>query len=287
MLGVFGSPQWRTVTGGSREYVAPGRRPARRRPRRHQGHLGARDRRRRRGHRRQRRRRRRTTPSSSPPTPTRRWRCSPSRRPASARSSPRMPYSANTALLHTDDLAAAAGATRARASWNFLRPRPTHRGAGHRDLRPDPADAAADPGRATWSPSAARTGSTRRRHRHDGVRPPALHPGLRGRPAPAARDRHRPDRLRRRLPRLGLPRGRRAFGARGRRAPGARRGTPMARRTASPRTPRGRPIATTITHTRRRRSSVRFTHRATPGSSTSTPARPRRARPVRGPRPPR
>ncbi len=46
MLGVFGSPTWRTVTGGSHEYVAPAS-PAglARRPHRHQGHLGARDRR--------------------------------------------------------------------------------------------------------------------------------------------------------------------------------------------------------------------------------------------------
>ena len=55
MLAVFGSPQWRTVTGGSHEYVA---RVAAGLPEvrtRHQGHLGAGDPRRRRGHRRQRR----------------------------------------------------------------------------------------------------------------------------------------------------------------------------------------------------------------------------------------
>ena len=45
MLGVFGSPQWRTVTGGSREYVdRVGRDPARG-AHRHQGDVGARDRR--------------------------------------------------------------------------------------------------------------------------------------------------------------------------------------------------------------------------------------------------
>ena len=40
---------------------------------------------------------------------------------------------------------------------------------------------------------------------------PLYTPDVGRRPAPAARDRHRPDRLRRRLPRLGLPRGRRAL----------------------------------------------------------------------------
>ena len=57
MLGVFGSPQWRTVTGGSREYVERVAARAARRTHRHQGHLGPRDARRRRDHRRQRPRR--------------------------------------------------------------------------------------------------------------------------------------------------------------------------------------------------------------------------------------
>ena len=54
MLGVFGSPEWRTVTGGSREYVAAVAAGCTRSDRR-QGDVGPRDRRRRRGHRRQRR----------------------------------------------------------------------------------------------------------------------------------------------------------------------------------------------------------------------------------------
>ena len=55
MLGVFGSPQWRTVTGGSQQYVAAVAARLQRGPHRRQGHLGPRDLRRRRGHRRQRR----------------------------------------------------------------------------------------------------------------------------------------------------------------------------------------------------------------------------------------
>ncbi len=44
MLAVFGSPTWRTVTGGSREYVSRVARGAARRARRHQDHLRGRDR---------------------------------------------------------------------------------------------------------------------------------------------------------------------------------------------------------------------------------------------------
>ena len=41
MLGVFGSPEWRTVTGGSRDVRRRRRRPPAVGPHRHQGHLGA------------------------------------------------------------------------------------------------------------------------------------------------------------------------------------------------------------------------------------------------------
>ena len=88
------------------------------------------------------------------------------------------------------------------------RPRP---GDGH--LRPDPADAAADRDPLPGHPrrrGPRRPGDGDRPPR---VRPPALHARVRGRPGPAPRVRHRPDRLRRRLPRLGVPRGRCAFGA--------------------------------------------------------------------------
>ena len=72
MLGVKGSPTWRTVTGGSQEYVDPGRGRGGRGAHRHQGHVGARDRHGRRGDRRQRhrhvvrRRRGRHTPGAGP-----------------------------------------------------------------------------------------------------------------------------------------------------------------------------------------------------------------------------
>ena len=82
--------------------------------------------------------------------------------------------------------------------------------------------------------------------------------------ATAPRDRHRPDRLRRRLPRLGVPRGRRALRPRRRRA--ARRIGGRAETGASDgrRQPPGATgiYATTITHTRRTPFARRFTHRS-------------------------
>ena len=80
-------------------------------------------------------------------------------------------------------------------------------------LRPDPAAAPAH--RDPLSGHARRRAARRPQpgDRPDGVRAPALQPDLRGRAAPAAGDQHRPRRVRRRLPRLGLPRGRREVGA--------------------------------------------------------------------------
>ena len=129
-----------------------------------------------------------------------------------------LPYSANPALLHTDE-SLLPRARKARASWNFRRVA-DDRGPGHRHLRPDPADAAADRDPLPRHPrrrGPRRPGDGDRAPR---VRPPALHPRVRGRPGPAARVRHRPGRVRRRVPRVGLPRGRRAFGAGGGRAAG-------------------------------------------------------------------
>ena len=101
MLGIFGSPQWRTVTGGSREYVRRVAAELAEIRTRHQGHLGARD-----------ADGVEVTDGNGAVTtydgvviathPPRRWRCWPSRPRCSARCSSAMPYSANTALLHTD-----------------------------------------------------------------------------------------------------------------------------------------------------------------------------------------
>ena len=89
-------------------------------------------------------------------------------------------------------------------------PAPARRpGPGHRHLRPDPADAAADRHPLSGHPRRGGPGRPVHGHRHDGVRPPALHPCLGRGPASAPRDRHRPGHVRRRLPRVGLPRGRR------------------------------------------------------------------------------
>src|SRR5450631_2704401 len=54
----------------------------------------------------------------------------------------------------------------------------------------------------------ARSHRPRRHARGDGLRAPDLHTGVGGRPGEPGRPRHRPDRLRRRVPRVGLPRGR-------------------------------------------------------------------------------
>ena len=95
-----------------------------------------------------------------------------------------LPYSANTALLHTDTSLLPTAAN-ARSSWNFHRPGDRHR-PGHRHLRPDPAAAAAH---ADPLPGHPRRRAPRRpgdRDRPDGVRAPALHARVRGRAAPAA-----------------------------------------------------------------------------------------------------
>ena len=283
MLGVFGSPQWRTVTGGSREYVAAVAARLARRPHRHQGHLGPRDRRRRRGHRRQRRRSRRTTPSSSPRTPPRRWRCSPSRPRSSARCSSALPYSQQHRAAAHRHLAAAD----ARRRPGVLElPPPGRRAAAQvtvtydltrlQRLATDTHYLVTLGGEDLVDPA---TVIDRMEYEH-----PLYTPDVGRRPAPAAGDRHRPDRLRRRLPRLGLPRGRRALRAGRRRAP--RPALDRARRRVRRRRP-GR-FETTIRHTRRTPFKRTFEHRShTLARRPRRPARPRPARPVRGARPPR
>ncbi len=253
-------------------------RPARRTPR-HQGHLRARGRRRRRGHRRQRRHHHlRRRGHRHPPVPRARH-ARGADRPA-ARAALGAPLPSNPALLHTDT-SLLPDALDARASWNFFRPAERDR-RGHRDLRPDPAPAAAHrhplPRHPRWR------GPRRPRHRDrpDGVRAPALHPRVGRRVAPPAGDQHRADRLRRRLPRLGLPRGRRAIGTRRGHPPrpavdphhdGAARAGPL--RDHDP------------PHPAYADPALLRAHLDLLARRPRRPARPRQAGPLRGPRPPR
>ena len=137
-----------------------------------------------------------------------------------------------------------------------------------RQLRHDPPDAPADPcGRSPLHRDARRPGPRGPcpGHRHDGVRAPDLHALLRRGPAPAARVRHRPDRLRRRLARLGIPRGRRPLGRRGGGEAGRRLG-----RAPAPLPVEATTYATTIRHIRRKPFRVPSPTARAPGWSTST-----------------
>ena len=121
-----------------------------------------------------------------------------------------IPYSINEAQLHTDE-SVLPRTKRARASWNYLV-------APERDnvlvtydvtrlMRLDGS---------TPVPCHPRRPGPRRPHdraRRDDVRPSALHTGIRCRSASPADSQRRQARLRRRLPRLGFPRGRRGIGA--------------------------------------------------------------------------
>ena len=144
-------------------------------------------------------------------------------------------YQPNIAQLHTDErlLPRAEGA---RASWNYQR-RDDGRVLVTYDMtrlqRLDldkarspggaprsPGGAPRSPGGAPRSPAGAEVpgqpgcrGRRRPEHRDrdHALRAPRLHPGLGGRAGQAAAAEHGPRRLRRCLPRLGLPRGRRAL----------------------------------------------------------------------------
>ena len=234
MLGVFGSPQWRTVTGGSQEYVerVAARLPdvrtgtkvdlgrSRRRPASRSPTATARS--------------TPSTPSWSPPTRTRRWPCSPSRPPAQRdvlggdRRTPPTPRSCTPTPAccrarrgaGVVELPAPARRRRQRAgvtvSYDMTR---LHAPAGRPDGR-----------RFIVTLGGQDLVDQSQVDRHDGVRAPDLHPDLGRRAAPAARVRQRPDRLRRRLARLGLPRGRRPSGVEA----AARLGVELGRTRAAP-----------------------------------------------------
>ena len=117
-------------------------------------------------------------------------------------------YTPNPALLHTDArlLPDRPGV---RASWNYElgHCRANPRG-GADQLRHEPAAGPARrPGlhRDPERPGRRRPGPG---HQPDGLRASGLHAGVGRRPAPPARAEHAGHRVRRRLPRLGLPRGR-------------------------------------------------------------------------------
>ena len=82
-------------------------------------------------------------------------------------------------------------------------------------LLDEPAAGPRRAGRLPGHPQRHRPDRARLGAAPDGLRAPRLHAGLGGRPAAAARADHRPDRLRRRLPRLGFPRGRLRVGCAG------------------------------------------------------------------------
>ena len=196
-----------------------------------------------------------------------------------------LPYARNTALLHTDTRLLPK-ARRAWASWNFRRPvvdqdsvQVTYDLTRLQRL-PDPDPLPGHPRRR--APRRPRDG-----HRPPRLRAPALQPHLGRRPRPARRGRHPAGAVRRGLPRLGVPRGRRPLRARGGRGARARAGPTPGR---APRRRTRRPSRTPGA----RRSAAPSATARTCGSSTSTgsrstgrlgvaPREVRRARPLRRP----
>ncbi len=280
MLGIFGSPEWRTVTGGSGTYVAavaeqlPEIRlgtkvtsvrrddPRRRRDGRQRRHLVVR------------RRRDRHAPVAGAEHAR-----VPHRAPARGpRRDPLLAQHRAAAHRHL----AAAGCQGGALVVELPAPGRRDR-CGDRDLRPHPPAAAAHRHALPRDPRRRAPRRPGHRDRPDGVRAPALHPRVRRRAGSPAGDRHRPDRLRRRLPRLGLPRGRRALRA-GRRHPA--RAVVGAPRDGRPRPHRAlrddHPAhASYAVHAQLRAPLDLLARRP------RRPARPRPARPLRGARPPR
>ena len=272
------------VAHGDRRFAAVRRRGGRAGPagpRRRQGHLGARDARRRRGHRRQRRgaavrRGRHRDPSEPGADDARRAdRCAAGRAQCDAL------LAEHRAPAHRH---VGAAVLAARAGVVELPPPGGRAGTGH--LRPDQAAAPRhrDPlprharGRDLVDPAQG--------DRPDGVRAPALQPRLGRRAGPAADGRHRTDQLRRRLPGLGVPRGRRALGPARRdpaRAHLARGAASLAGRRRADRRLRDHDPA----HPPYAVQALVHAPLAPVGRRSRRPARPRHAGAVRGPRPPR
>ena len=220
------------VAHGHRRFEAVRRargRPAARRTHRHEGHLGPRDANGRGDHRRQRSRRqlRRRCGRDPPRSSTR---DAGRAHDGAARRAQRdgvLPQHRAAAHRLERAAATAASARVVELSAPAVRRQPHC----HRQLRHDSTHAAAGfPGRSALHRHPRWSGPRRPvpGHRHDGVRAPDLHADLRGRPAPAARVRQRPGRLRRRLARLGLPRGRCPLRRRGGRQAGRRLGRSFA-----------------------------------------------------------
>ena len=196
-----------------------------------------------------------------------------------------MPYSPNTAQLHTDASVLPASRTRGRRGTTSVRATPPARSLVTYDMtRLQRLDTDTHYLVTLDGDRPRRPGEG---HRDDGLRAPDLHPRVRRRAAPAARDRHRADRPSPAPTTAGAS-------TRTAPAPASRRPSAWASRGPRPTGPRAVRRShvvyeTTIRHHAPPAVPARLHPRlAHAGWSTSTtlPA-PRRARPVRGPRPPR